>query len=133
LYARSETVFKSLVEGKTVADAPAELAALFRPSVQPYIISWLKYDPATEVAKLAVPVLLVQGTHDLQVSGEDAKLLARAKPSARLLLVEGMNHVLKETPADPRQQMASYSDPSLPVAPKFLAEVVAFVNGVKKK
>jgi fermentation-respiration switch protein FrsA (DUF1100 family) len=133
LYAQTEAVLKSLVEGKTVADAPAGLAALFRPSVQPYIISWLKYDPAKEIAKLAVPVLVAQGTHDIQVSVEDAKLLAQAKPSARLLLVESMNHVLKEAPADAKQQGAAYSDPSLPIAPKFLAEVVAFVNGVKKK
>ncbi|MDT7809085.1 MAG: uncharacterized protein QOJ70_2898 [Acidobacteriota bacterium] len=133
LYAQSEAVFKSLVEGKTVADFPTQLTVLFRPSVQPYIISWLKYDPAKEVAKLAVPILIVQGTHDAQVSVEDAKLLAQAKPSARLLLVEGMSHVLKDAPADPKQQAAAYTDPSIPIAPKFLAEVVAFVNGVKKK
>jgi pimeloyl-ACP methyl ester carboxylesterase len=133
LYARSEAALKSLAEGRTAADALTELAALFRPSVQPYLISWIKYDPAKEVAKLAVPVLVAQGTHDLQVSVEDAKLLAAAKPDARLLLVEGMNHVLKMAPADPKQQAPSYSDPSLPVAPRFLAEFVAFVKGVKKK
>jgi len=133
LYARSEAALKSLAEGRTAADAPAELAALFRPSVQPYLISWIKYDPAKEVAKLSAPVLVAQGTHDLQMSVEDARLLAAAKPDARLLLVEGMNHVLKLTPADPRQQMASYGDPSPPVAPKLLAELVAFVKGVKRK
>ena len=133
LYARSEAALKSLAEGRTAADAPQELAALFRPSVQPYLISWIKYDPAKEVAKLNAPVLVAQGTHDAQITVEDAKLLAAAKPGARLLLVEGMNHVLKLTPADPRQQMASYGDPSLPVAPKLLAELVAFVKGVRKK
>ncbi len=132
LYAKTESMLKSLVEGKTVEDSPAELAALFRPSVQPYVISWLKYDPAKEVVKLKSPVLIAQGAHDLQVSAEDAKLLSKAQPSAKLLIVEGMNHVLKETPADPRQQAAAYSDPSLPVAPKLLAEVVAFVKGLKK-
>jgi pimeloyl-ACP methyl ester carboxylesterase len=133
LYARTEAALKSLAEGRTAADAPAELAALFRPSVQPYLISWIRYDPAKEVAKLSVPVLVAQGTHDVQIGVEDARLLAAAKPDARLLLVEGMNHVLKETPAEARQQMASYGDPSLPVAPKLLAEFVAFVKGVKKR
>jgi hypothetical protein len=37
------------------------------------------------------------------------------------------------TPADAAQQRGSYGDPSLPVAPKFLAEVVAFVKGVGRK
>lgn len=131
-YAKTEATLKSLLEGKTVPDVPAS-DILFRPSVQPYIISWLKYDPTAEVAKLKVPVLVAQGTHDMQARAEDAKALAAAKPGSKLLLVEGMNHVLKLTPADPKQQAASYSDPALPVAPTFLAEVVAFVKGVKKQ
>ena len=133
LYAKSEEILKSLAEGKTVTDVPQPLAGLFRASIQPYISSWLKYDPSQEVSKLKVPVLVAQGTHDLQVSVEDARLLSKAQPAARLLLVEGMNHVLKETPADAKQQAPAYSDPSLPVAPKFLAEVVTFVKGIKKK
>jgi pimeloyl-ACP methyl ester carboxylesterase len=58
--------------------------------------------------------------------------VAAQRLGAKLLMVEGMNHVLKLTPADPKQQVASYSDPALPVAPKFLAEVVAFVKAIKK-
>ncbi|HEX8720770.1 MAG TPA: alpha/beta hydrolase, partial [Pyrinomonadaceae bacterium] len=131
-YAKAEAAFKTLLEGKTIPDVPAN-DILFRPSVQPYLISWLKYDPPKEVAKLAVPVLIAQGTHDMQASADDAKALAAAKPDAKLLLVEGMNHVLKETPAEPGRQIASYSDPALPVAPKFLAEVAAFVKGIRKK
>ena len=133
MYEQTQAALKSLAEGKTVTDTPRELAGLFRPSAQPYLISWIKYDPAAEVAKLKAPVLIAQGTHDLQVKVEDAKALAAAKPDARLLLVEGMNHVLKMTPAEPQQQAASYGDPSLPLAPKFLAEVVAFVKGTGKK
>jgi len=69
--------------------------SLFRPSVQPYMISWFKYDPAAEIANLEVPVLILQGTTDLQVHVEDAKLLAKAKPDAKLRIFDGMNHVLK--------------------------------------
>ena len=133
LYEKTEAILKSLAEGKTVTDTPPELAGLFRASAQPYLISWIKYDPAAELSKLKAPVLIAQGTHDLQVKVEDAQALARARPDARLLLVEGMNHVLKMTPAEARQQAASYGDPSLPVAPKFLAEVVAFVKSAGKK
>jgi pimeloyl-ACP methyl ester carboxylesterase len=133
LSTKSEAIVKSLEEGKTVTDVPNELAALYRPSVQPYVISWFKYDPAKEIAKLGMSVLITQGAHDLQVSEADAKLLAAAKPTAKLLIVEGMNHVLKDVPADPKQQAGSYGDPSLPVAPKLLAEMVGFVKGIKKK
>ncbi|HEV2862648.1 MAG TPA: alpha/beta hydrolase [Pyrinomonadaceae bacterium] len=132
LYARSEEIVKGLVEGKTTADVPEPLATLFRPSVQPYLISWFKYDAAAEVAKLDVPVLLVQGTHDIQVGVEEAKLLARAKPAARLLLLEGVNHTLKEAPAERAKQGPAYSDPSLPVVPKLLEELSAFVKSLKR-
>ncbi|HJQ33406.1 MAG TPA: alpha/beta fold hydrolase [Pyrinomonadaceae bacterium] len=133
LYKQTEDILKSLAEGKTVTDFPPNLAPFFRQSVQPYLISWLKYDPAVEIAKLKTPVLIVQGTSDWQVTAADAQALARAKPDAKLVTVEGMNHVLKLTPADRAQQGPSYADPSLPVADKLITEFVAFVKGIKKK
>ena len=116
-----------LAAGRTVADPPILLAALFRPSVQPYLISWFKYDPAREIAALDVPVLLVQGSTDLQITSADAKRLAEAKKDARLVEIEGMNHVLKRA-ATPAEQTKSYSDPSLPLAPELLKEVGPFLK-----
>ena len=77
---------------------------------------------------LDVPVLILQGTTDLQVPVEDAKLLAKAKPDAQLAIFDGMNHVLKEAPLDPQANMAAYSNPELPLAPGFLEEIVSFVR-----
>ncbi len=119
----------SLAAGKTIANPPATLAALFRPSVQPYLISWFQHDPAKIMAQLKMPVLIVQGTTDLQVSTEDARLLAAAQPKARLVLIEGMNHVLKSAPSDPKQNMATYKQPELPLHPVLIAEVVAMISG----
>jgi len=97
-----------------VADAPGALAALFRPSVQGYLISWFRYDPAREIAALAAPVLIVHGTTDLQVSVEDARWLAAANEGARLLVIPGMNHALKRA-VTPEQQTAAYTDASIPI------------------
>lgn len=69
-------VVASLREGKTVSDPPGALAALFRPSVQPYLISEARFDPVKEIGKLKMPVLIVQGTTDIQVKVLDAKLLS---------------------------------------------------------
>lgn len=132
LATQSDAILTSLEAGKTTENPPVELAALYRPSVQPYLISWFRYDPAKSIAALTVPVLVVQGTTDLQVNAGDAKRLAAASPKAKLLLVEGMNHVLKEVPPDRDKQMASYSDPALLLAPEFLAGVVDFVRKVGK-
>jgi fermentation-respiration switch protein FrsA (DUF1100 family) len=119
--------------GEKVDPVPPMLAALFRPSVQPYLTSWFRFTPSQEIAKLTVPVMIVQGTHDIQTSMEDSRQLAAAKKDAKVLTIEGMNHVLKDTPAGRMEQGPSYSDPNIPVVPKLLDEMAAFVKSVKKR
>ena len=124
---KAEAVVAQLEQGKTVADPPPELEALFRPSVQPYFISLMRYDPATEIAKLSVPVTIVQGTADAQVTMDDANALKGAVPSAKLVVVQGMNHVLKHAPDTSSQAAiaAGYTDPSLPVEPQVVDAIAA--------
>ena len=127
LYAQADATLTQLQGGHAVADPPPQLAMLFRPSVQPYLISWFAYDPATQIAKVRLPTTIVQGTADVQVSMTDAHALASAQPAARLVVVDGMNHVLKHAPDESTQQaiLAGYSDPSLPVAPQVVDAVTA--------
>jgi uncharacterized protein len=132
LQTKAELITKSLSEGKIVEDAPSALDVLFRRSVQPYLISYFRYDPAKEIAKLSVPILIAQGTTDIQIPAQDANLLAQAKSSAKLLMIEGMNHVLKEVPAEQEKQIKSYTDPALPVAPKLIEGISSFIKGIKK-
>ena len=108
---------------------PAPLMDLFRPSVQPYFMSWLKYDPAKEIADLSVPILVVQGTSDLQMSVEDAKLLSGGNQRAKLATIEDMNHVLKHTTEKTvLAQMQCYSDPALPIEPRLVETVAVFLK-----
>ncbi|HEU0176611.1 MAG TPA: alpha/beta hydrolase [Blastocatellia bacterium] len=132
LQSQAEMIIKSLSEGKIVEDVPPALVPLFPRSIQPYIISYFKYDPAKEIAKLSIPILITQGTTDIQVPAQDAKLLAEAKPTASLLMIEGMNHMLKEVPAEQEKQLKSYTDPSLPVAPKLIDGMSSFIKSIKK-
>ncbi|MBB3870522.1 MAG: alpha/beta fold hydrolase [Brevundimonas sp.] len=123
--------FSALTEleaGRTVADTPPALAALFRPSVQPYLISWLPLDPAALIAAYAGPVFIGQGTTDIQVSVADAQALAAADPQATLKLWDGVNHVLKTAPADRAANIAAYSTPDLPLAPGVVEDVAAFIQ-----
>ena len=116
------------LEGRSNGGERAEqdLTSVFRPSVQPYLISWFRYDPAVEMAKLKIPVLVVQGTADLQVTAMDASLLAGAAIHGTLATIENMTHPLKlATPSDPKQT-AAYTDPSLPLAPGLLPPLDAF-------
>nr|WP_295660871.1 alpha/beta hydrolase [Polymorphobacter sp.] len=131
LVAPAEATLDSLVAGKPVAAPPPELLALFRPSVQPYLMSWLPLDPAKELAKLKVLVLIVQGSTDLQIGEGDARALAAAKPDAKLVIIPGMNHVLKTAPADRAANVATYHDPNLPLAPGLVDAIAGFVEGTK--
>ena len=121
-------IIARLMRGEAVADVPEDLAGLFRPAVQPYLVSWMLRDPAAELARVRCPVLVVQGTADLQTEVTDARLLAAARPGAALLLVPGMNHVLKAPPADRATNLASYADPVMPLSEGLAARVAAFVS-----
>lgn len=123
----------TLLAGHRVDSVPPQLMALLRPSVQGYLISWLKIDPQAEIAKLSIPVLITQGTLDAQVPESDAKLLAAANPKAKLIVVAGMNHVLKKTAADQQSQAKSYSDPSIPVPPELIDGIAAFIKTVPRR
>lgn len=105
------------------------LLTLFRPQVQDFLIDMFKRDPAKLAASLKVPLLIVQGERDIQVSTTDAKDLAAAQPKAKLVLIPGMNHVLKDVASDDRTaNMATYADPSRPVDRELVDAVVAFVK-----
>jgi len=121
----------SLEAGKPVdtASLPAPLQPLFNDAVQPFLIDLLVHDPAILAASLNVPLLVVQGEKDIQVSVADARLLAAAQPKAKLAVLANVNHVLKIVTSDDRgANIAAYGDASLPIAPGVVDAVAAFVN-----
>ena len=105
------------------------LQKLFAPQVQDYLIDMFRQDPASLAAALKVPLLIVQGERDLQVSTADAKALAAAQPKARLVLLPQMNHVLKDVATDDRAaNLATYADSSLPVDRDAVESIAGFVK-----
>jgi pimeloyl-ACP methyl ester carboxylesterase len=127
LTAHNEAILVSLERGETVTDIPAPLMTLYRPSVQPYLIDWFKIDPAQEIKKLRVPCLILQGDTDIQIPVSAAQTLHAANPDALLAIIEGMNHILKSVPNEQAMQIASYSDPSLPLTPALSATLLQFI------
>lgn len=121
-------ILDELVIGKTVDKPNPMLNSLFRPSVQPYLISWFNYDPEAIIKTLDIPILLVQGTTDIQVGVKEAKNLKTANPKAELLLIEDMNHVLKLSSADRMENLATYSNPKLPLAEGFMLGLLHFIK-----
>lgn len=131
LLMESNRIMGNLKMGKTVDNVDPNLASLYRPSVQPYMISWIKYNPTQEIKKLKVPVLIIQGTTDLQVTVNDARLLSAAQPDAKLFIVDKMNHVLKESDADVTKNMATYKNPTLALKTGLIDAMVNFIRTIK--
>ncbi len=125
----SAAICKELREGRTVEKVPFYLSSLYRASVQPYLISWFRYDPAVEIAKLDIPVLILQGDRDLQVGVEEAKKLQAAREDAAFYIIKDMNHVLKQCVTDDmKEQLKIYNDPDLPLKPELVTHIVEFVK-----
>ncbi|MEM9531606.1 MAG: alpha/beta fold hydrolase [Pseudomonadota bacterium] len=116
-----------LRSGKTVADPPPALHSMLRPSVQPYLVSWFRNDPETQIASIDLPSLLIYGRRDIQVPVSDGERLAAAATNGKLVVVEHMNHVLKNV-AEDAAPMQGYSDPALPVAPEVIAAISSFLG-----
>lgn len=127
-----EPIIKSLEKGSMVDEVSPVLFFLFRPSVQPYLISWFATDPTAEIAHLQVPVLIVQGDMDLQTLVEDADLLAKALPKASKVIIKGMNHVFKE--CDTTNMMAQYTqtygNPNLKNIPSLAPTLIKFIRNL---
>jgi pimeloyl-ACP methyl ester carboxylesterase len=131
-----EEVVDRLAAAETMDPLPEQIAAvptlasMFRSEVQPYLISWFTYDPADVLARLEIPILIVQGTSDLQVERTDAERLVAANHRSRLAEIDDMNHVLKTAPSDPRANLATYSNPDLPLAPSLVPAITRFLTKV---
>lgn len=124
-------IIDSLVAGKNVKNVNPMLNTLFRSTVQPYLMSWFKYDPVSELNKLSIPILIIQGTNDIQVGVKDADVLVAGNKNATLVFIERMNHVLKDSDADPQRNIATYSNPELPIVSDLVVECVDFIRSCK--
>ncbi len=129
LRAELHRILTQLAAGQPATDVPPPLASMFRSSVQPYLMSWLPIDPALALSRITVPVLIVQGSTDIQVGVVDARILAAARPGATLAVIDGMNHIMRSVPADRAANVATYRDPALPLHPALVPTLAGYLLG----
>jgi alpha-beta hydrolase superfamily lysophospholipase len=128
LQTEASTIVAALERGETVPRVSPALHALFRPSVQPYMISELAIDPVKELKAFTLPLMIVSGGHDLQITAADAALLFAERPDATRLTISDMNHVLKLTPVDRAGQQEAYASPNIPLAAGLSDAIANFVH-----
>jgi alpha/beta superfamily hydrolase len=120
----------TLKNGNTFELKNQMLASLFRASVQPYMISWIKYNPQNEIKKMQIPSLLINGDKDIQVSVQDAQLLQQAQPNAQLHIIPNMNHIFKVIKGDDTENKASYTNPELPICVELTSIITTFIRSL---
>jgi fermentation-respiration switch protein FrsA (DUF1100 family) len=127
----ARNAFQEIKErGKTSNYSPL-LQSVFRPSVQPFMRSWMKYEPADEIAKLEIPILIINGSFDIQVDTAEAELLKEAKPKAELVILDKMNHVFRKIEGDNLENTKAYNEPNRPLHPELIPALVGFIKAVE--
>lgn len=121
-------VVDKLKEGKTTKEYPKELSNMFNEELQKFMISWMQYSPIEEIKSLDMPILIVNGTKDLQVSVDEAKLLASANSKAELKIIDNMNHVLFEIKGSDLENSKSYNEAFRSISPELIKSIVTFIE-----
>ncbi|MFZ4615542.1 MAG: alpha/beta hydrolase [Rectinemataceae bacterium] len=122
-------ILDAMLSGRTWPVPSEYFAEVFRPSFQPYLSSWLRYDLRTELPGIRGRILLVEGDRDMQVDIGNFLGLAAARADAAAVVVRGMNHVLKEVPAEVDLNYAAFSDPSFALSSDLVETLVSFMGG----
>ena len=104
------------------------LASIFRKEIQPFMFSWMLYNPQEEIKKLEIPVLIINGDKDFQVPVKEAELLKAAKPDAEYRIIPKMNHIFKEVEDIGLENSKTYNQHDLPVMPELIDAISDFIK-----
>jgi len=119
--------FEELRKTDTIREVHPFLMALFAAQNHKFIQSYNAYDPVEMMGKVNIPTLIINGDADSQVRIKDAKLLHKAKPDAKLIIIPKMNHLLKEVNSIEENQR-SYYDENYPLSSVLVKEVTDFIK-----
>ena len=129
--ADTKRVLDLLKSGQTTTDFPPALSSIFNLDLQPFMSNWMQYNPKDLIKKLEIPVLIINGTKDLQVAITEAQQLKETKEEAQLEIIENMNHLLFEINGDDLVNSKSYNDNSYVVMPQVIEIITAFITKEK--
>jgi len=124
----TKRIFKILKTGKTTKNFPPALASIFNIDTQPFITNWMSYNPQVEIKELNMPILIINGTKDLQVFEAEANLLKEAAPKAEFKIINKMNHILVPIEGDSLENSKSYNETDRKLAPELIEAIVAFIK-----
>ena len=124
----SQPILEKLENSELVDSIPPLLMSIFRPSIQSYLIDWDAYDPVKEISKIDIPILIIQGTTDIQVEVEDAIMLNNSSEGSKLQIIEGMNHVFRQASDNRLLNLQTYGNPELPIDNNMVNIISEFID-----
>ena len=102
----------------------------FNKEMQTFWNQWMSYDPLEEINKLTIPVLVINGSNDIQVGVDNAERLVSEKKEYTLKIIEGMSHVLKDAPIEKEEHIKTYNNINLPLNSEMVNDVVEFIKKI---
>jgi uncharacterized protein len=127
-----DSAFARYLRGEPTGDVNPGLSSLLVPINRKFMQTWVKYDPAAEIARVKVPVLIVQGALDIQVSEADARALKAAQPAAKLVVIPLANHVFRAAEnTDRMTQLKLYTDPTIPIVPELTPAITDWIKSLE--
>lgn len=127
-----DSAFARYLRGEEPGDVHPALRPMFLPQYRKFMHSWVKYDPAEEIARVKVPVLVIQGGRDIQVSEADARALKGSQPAATLVVIPAANHVFRAAESDNRMaQLRLYTDPTIPIVPELAPAIADWIKSLR--
>jgi pimeloyl-ACP methyl ester carboxylesterase len=128
MLAQFDTAWAAYLRGDSAVNVPQGLQALFMPINRRFVQSWNELEPVEILRGLKLPALVVHGATDVQTTVTDAEALRSARPDVELVMLPGVNHVLKlASGATMQAQMSSYTDRTLPLAPDVVPTIARFI------
>jgi len=127
-----DSAFARYLRSEEPSEVHLALKSLLQPANRKFMQSWVKYDPTAEIARARVPVLIVQGGRDIQISEADARALKAAQPAAKLLVIPSANHVFRAAPSTDRTaQLRLYTDPTIPIVSELAPAIADWIKALK--
>ncbi|MFL1896985.1 alpha/beta hydrolase [Aquimarina sp. 2-A2] len=122
--------FKQLREnGRATVYEPA-LESIFRYDLQPFMRTWLQYNPREEIAQLEIPILLLYGKKDIQVNTSEGEKLKEVAPDAQFVAIDNMNHILREIKGNRLENQKSYNESWRPIMPEVIGTLATFIKDI---
>jgi hypothetical protein len=126
---RIDSAMARFIRGEEVGEVPEVARPILATPYRRMILSMMAYDPVAEMGRVSVPVLIVRGETDLQVTQADADQLRAANPRAAWLSIANTNHVFKLVSSrDPAGQLPSYHDRALVIVPELVDGIAGWMG-----